>query len=140
MNLYAESSAVLAWLLAEPRAEDVRRRLRDAEHIVTSDLTIIECERALLRAVALQELAEKDAEERRAELRTQASAWHRLRIDGEIVARAAQPFPGHPIRTLDAIHLASALIAATALPDLRLLTLDRRLQDATRALGLVMEP
>jgi uncharacterized protein with PIN domain len=53
VNLYAESSAVLAWLLDEPTAPAVRRLLGEAEVIVASDLTLIECDRVLLRAVAL---------------------------------------------------------------------------------------
>jgi uncharacterized protein with PIN domain len=52
VNLYAESSAVLAWLLDEPTAPAVRRLLGEAEVIVASDLTLIECDRVLLRAVA----------------------------------------------------------------------------------------
>ncbi len=48
MNLYAESSAVLAWLLDEPTAPGVRRLLGEAEVIVASDLTLIECDRVLL--------------------------------------------------------------------------------------------
>ena len=61
MNLYAESSAVLAWLLDEQTAPAVRRLLGEAEVIVASDLTLIECDRVLLRAVALKELTEAEA-------------------------------------------------------------------------------
>ncbi|HXH07107.1 MAG TPA: type II toxin-antitoxin system VapC family toxin [Vicinamibacterales bacterium] len=53
MRLYAESSAVLAWLLDEPDGVTVRERLARAEIVVASDLTLIECERVLLRAGAL---------------------------------------------------------------------------------------
>jgi uncharacterized protein with PIN domain len=59
VTLYAESSAVLAWLPDEPTAPAVRRLLGEAEVIVASDLTLIECDRVLLRAVALKELTEK---------------------------------------------------------------------------------
>ena len=66
MNLYAESSAVLAWLLDESSAADVRRSLASAEIIVASDLTLIECDRVILRAAALGELTEAEAADRRA--------------------------------------------------------------------------
>jgi uncharacterized protein with PIN domain len=49
VNLYAESSAVLAWLLDEQTAPAVRHLLCEAEVIVASDLTLIECDRVLLR-------------------------------------------------------------------------------------------
>lgn len=66
MNLYAESSAVLAWLLDESSAVTVRRHLAASEITVSSDLTLIECDRVLLRAVAHKELTEAEAADRRA--------------------------------------------------------------------------
>ena len=140
MNLYAESSAVLAWLLDENSAADVRRSLTAAEMIVASDLTLIECDRVILRAAALGDLTEAEAADRRAHLTTAASHWQILRVAPEIVERARQPFPGEPIRTLDAIHLASALVARTAIAGLRLLSLDDRVRKAGKKLGLETIP
>lgn len=140
MNLYAESSAVLGWLLDESSAADVRRSLVAAEIIVASDLTLIECDRVMLRAAALGELTEAEAADRRAHLTAAASHWQILRIAPEIVERARQPFPGEPIRTLDAIHLASALVARTAIAGLTLLSLDDRVRKAGKKLGLDVIP
>jgi hypothetical protein len=140
VNLYAESSAVLTWLLDEPAAPAVRRLLGDAEVIVASDLTLVECDRVLLRAVALKELTEADAADRRAHLIAAAAHWQVLRVAGEIVDRARQPFPGDPIRTLDAIHLASLLVARSAVVGLRLLSLDERVRQAAKGLGVAVEP
>lgn len=140
MNLYAESSAVLAWLLDEPSAPEVRRLLGDAEITVASDLTLIECDRVLLRAAALGELTEADAADRRAHVAASAARWHMLRIASEIVDRARQPFPGEPIRTLDAIHLASVLVGRSAVPGLRLLSLDDRVRRAAKGLGVDVVP
>lgn len=42
MNLYAESSAVLAWLLGDEGGSEARERLSAAEMVLTSDLTLIE--------------------------------------------------------------------------------------------------
>ena len=140
MNLYAESSAVLAWLLDESTAPAVRRLLGDAEVIVASDLTLIECDRVLLRAVAVKELTEAEGADRRAHLIAAATHWQVLRIAGEIVDRARQPFPGDPIRTLDAIHLASLLVARSAVVGLRLLSLDTRVRQAAKGLGIAVEP
>lgn len=140
MNLYAESSAVLAWLLDESSAADVRRSLASAEIIVASDLTLIECDRVILRAAALGELTEAEAADRRAHLTSAASHWQILRVAPEIVERARQPFPGEPIRTLDAIHLASALTARAAIMGLMLLSLDDRLRKAGKKLGFGIIP
>jgi predicted nucleic acid-binding protein len=138
--VYAESSAVLAWLLDEPSGPQIRQLLTTAEIIVASDLTLIECDRVVLRAAALGELTEADAADRRAHLTTAAAHWHVLRIGPEMVERARQPFPGEPIRTLDAIHLASALVARSAVAGLEMLSLDDRIRRAAGWVGLRVRP
>jgi PIN domain len=140
VSLYAESSAVLAWLLDEAAGREVRQLLGAAPSVLASDLTLIECDRVLLRAAALGELTEAEAADRRAHLATAASHWHVLRIGPEIVERARQPFPGGPIRTLDAIHLASVLVARSAVAGIALLSLDDRIRKAARRLGLRLRP
>jgi uncharacterized protein with PIN domain len=140
VNLYAESSAVLAWLLDEPAAPEIRRLLGTAAVIVASDVTLIECDRVLLRAAALGELTEADAADRRAHLVAAASQWQVLHIAREVVDRARQPFPAEPIRILDAIHLASALTARAALAGLALLSVDDRVRSAGRKLGFELLP
>ena len=140
MSLYAESSAVLAWLLGEEAGPRVRRLLAAADLVVASDLTIIECDRVLIRAAALGELTEAEGAGRRARLTAAASHWHMLRIHPDVVDRARQPFPGEPVRTLDAIHLASALTARSAVAALELLSLDERIRKAGALLGLPLLP
>jgi predicted nucleic acid-binding protein len=140
VNVYAESSAILAWLLDEASASDVRNVLTASEVVIASDLTLIESDGVLLRAAALGELTEAEAADRRAHLMTAASRWHVLRISPEIVERARQPFPGEPIRTLDAIHLASALVARGTIPGLALLSLDERIRRAAWPLGVRVRP
>lgn len=140
MSLYAESSAVLAWLLDEDAAETVLGLLTAEQLIIASDLTLIECDRALHRAVALKELTEADAADRRAHLATVSSHWTLLRIGAEVVERARQSFSGLSIRTLDAIHLASLLVARSAVPGLTLLSLDTRVRDAAAQLGIELRP
>jgi predicted nucleic acid-binding protein len=108
--------------------------------VVASDLTIVECDRVLHRAAALGDLTEADAADRRAHLATAASHWHVLRIGPEVVERARQSFPGPPIRTLDAIHLASALVARSAIAGLELLSLDERIRRSASMLGVRVQP
>lgn len=140
MSLYAESSAVLAWLMDEEAGAAVRLALADASIVLASDLTIIECDRVLHRAVTLGELTEAEAADRRAHLATATAHWHVLRIGPEVVDRARQPFPGDPVRTLDAIHLASVLVARSAVAGLALLSLDDRLRRVARSLGVKLVP
>lgn len=140
MKIYAESSAVLAWLLGEDAAPIVREVLSKAELILASDLTLLECDRVLIRAVALGEVEEAIAADRRAHLNAAAAHWHLLRLSADIMERARQPFPAEPIRTLDAIHLASALAGRTAVAGVELLSLDDRIRRSGKQLGFRLQP
>ncbi len=73
MRVYVESSAVLAWLLGEPIGDVVLKHLANAEAIFTSAITLLECERALIRARTVEEIAEEGLIDRRRVL-TKASA------------------------------------------------------------------
>jgi uncharacterized protein with PIN domain len=77
VNLYADSSAVLAWLLDEPDGTFVRQTLADAEIVLSSDLTLVECDRVLHRAATLGELTEAEVADRRAYPTRAASHWRR---------------------------------------------------------------
>ena len=44
MNLYAETSAVVSWLLAEESGDSAWSHLTAAASVSTSDLTLIECD------------------------------------------------------------------------------------------------
>lgn len=140
MNIYAESSAVLAWLLGEEVGRRVREVLRRAVLVTASDLTLIECDRVLVRAVTLGEIDEATAADRRAHLNAAAAHWHLWRLSWDIVERARHPFPAEPVRTLDAIHLASALAVHSTVPNVELLSLDDRIRRAGEQLGFRLQP
>jgi hypothetical protein len=140
VSVYAESSAILAWLLDEASGSVIRRELTEATTIFASDLTLIETDRVLLRAAALGELTAAEVADRHAYLVAAAAHWHLLRISPDVVERARQPFPGEPIRTLDAIHLASALLARSTAPGLDVLSLDDRIRKSARLLGIGVRP
>lgn len=139
-SLYVESSGVLTWLLGEPRGEEARSLLSVARRVLTSELTLIECDRALIRAETLGDVLPARRAEITAIFRAAAARWDVLKLDDEVVGRARQPFPKEPIRTLDAIHLASALVARSAVRDLTVLSLDDRIRTASRLLGLDVLP
>lgn len=140
MNIYAESSAVLAWLLGEEDGQRVREVLSRSELVTASDLTLIECDRVLIRAVVLGEIDEARAADRRAHLNAAAAHWHVWRLSADIVDRARRPFPLEPIRALDAIHLASALAMRSVVPGVVLLSLDDRVRRSGQQLGFRLQP
>ena len=140
MILYAESSSVLAWLLGEVNADSVQSDLSSAELVIASDLTLVECDRVLHRGTLTGDLSEADAASRRAILSRATAHWILFRLEGEVIERARRPFPIEPIRSLDALHLATALLVRSLVPDLRLLTLDQRVRDNGAALGFELLP
>jgi len=138
--VYAESSAVLAWLLGQDEGSEVADALRDADGVIASDLTLIECERVLIRAWSSGLLSEAARIDQSSALARAAAHWVRLRVDDGVIERALRPFPIEPVRTLDALHLASALVARSVAPDTRILSLDQRVRDNAARLGLEVLP
>lgn len=138
--VYAESSAVLAWLLGETRGSEVAEVLQDADGVIASDLTLVECERVLIRGWSTGVLSEADRIDQSAVLARTAAHWVRLRVDAEVIDRALRPFPLEPVRTLDALHLASALVARSVAPDTKVLSLDQRVRENAVRLGLEVVP
>ena len=118
----------------------MREVLAGAELVLSSTLTLVECDRVLVRAVAVEGLEEAVAAERRARLRLAVEHWILFDLDPEIVDRARRPFPKEPIRTLDAIHLATAVLGQSLVPDLELLSLDDRVRGAAALMGLSLLP
>jgi predicted nucleic acid-binding protein len=140
VTVYAESSAVVAWLFGEAGGEAVRQALASADRVVASDLTLVECDRVLIRAQVAHAIPEARMATLRARLNAAATHWTLLRLERDVVERARRPFPGEPIRTLDALHLASALVARAALERLDLLSLDQRIRASALQLGFTVLP
>ena len=140
MTLYAESSAVLSWLLGQPLGNAAWRSFQRAESICTSDLTLIEADRTLHRLAVVGKVDFRDAAAVRARLDGVAATWLVHRITPRVVDRSRGEFPREPIRSLDAIHLATALVIRDIHPDLSVLSLDRRVRENAAALGFGVVP
>ena len=73
-------------------------------------------------------------------LATAAEHWAVFAIDGEMTERERRPFPREPLRTLDAIHVATALAIRSLVSELRLLSLDARVRRNAIELGFEVVP
>ncbi len=140
MIAYAESSAVLCWLLGEPREDAVRRLLADAERVVASTLTRLECARALARGVSSGRLGAADELAALQLLEKASASWVTLEMIGRVLDRARARFPHEPLRTLAALHLATAAIFHEAHGKLTMVSLDERIRRNAEALGLSVAP
>lgn len=124
--IYLESSALVKLIAAEPGSSALRAYLAGQKGRVSSQLTRVE----VLRAVRRTDRSELTL--RRAE---QALAIIALTpVDEPVLARAASLEPPR-LRSLDAIHLATAL-SIDGLD--AFVTYDHRLADAAREAGLAV--
>ena len=131
--LYVETSAALRAVLEAGTTPVLERRMAGASLLVTSRLSLVEAARAILRLRALG----RAAEERLADAGRQLDAlWARCdvwELSREVCDLASQLAPAKPLRTLDALHLATYLVARRRIADIELETTDQRLKDAVGA-------
>ena len=134
---YIESSALLAALLERDRA--ALKALQAEGRQVTSALTFAEGARAILRARASGRLT--PAEERAAVrgLRVFERRCFIVAVSDTVLARVGRPFPVEPVRTLDAVHLATAELLGEPPQLVTIVTRDARVSDNARALGYFVE-
>jgi uncharacterized protein len=132
--VYLDTSVVLRIVLGEPQP---LRQWRSIDVAVTSELTRVEGLRTLDRARIRLRLSDSEIAERRADFLELFSAFHLLGLDSRVLVRAAEPFPT-TLGTLDALHLASALLLRQARPELAFATHDRELGEAARAEGFTV--
>jgi predicted nucleic acid-binding protein len=135
-GLYVESSAVLRWILAEPAAETIMERIGAHEHVVSSVLTVVETERALLRFEQQGSLKPAQCAGLAAMFHRAADSWSFLEVTSKIRERAGRSFPVEPLRTLDALHLATALEFLNLYDELTVLSYDQPILANLAALGL----
>jgi predicted nucleic acid-binding protein len=136
MTLYVETSALLSWLFGELEGSKAAEAIDSASAVVTSKLTLLEAQRALVRAGLESGLTEADQGKARRALDDAVSAWELMEITREIYSRASGPFPAEPVRTLDAIHLSTMLVFVYLYRDLSVLSFDERIARNAEALGL----
>ncbi|MFL5435503.1 MAG: PIN domain-containing protein [Myxococcales bacterium] len=137
MIVYVETSALLRYLL--DRDESIAPHLEKAE-VVTSRLTIVEAGRAFARLRQERRREVAALNESRRGLEAFLSACEIAALSDEILLRAAAPFPVEPLRTLDAIHVATAAAWNAAAGFTAVLSTDDRVRDNAKALGLEVLP
>jgi len=138
VTLYVETSAVLRWLFREEGGEGVRARLAAASKVTTSRLTLLETRRVVRRAECEGRITAAQSADLLAVVAQAASTWAVLEVCEEVARRAEDGFPNEPVRTLDAIHLASALFLRQSFPDLEIVSADERIVANAALLGFAV--
>jgi predicted nucleic acid-binding protein len=125
--IYVDTSVVLAHVLAEDRHPPAA--LWD-EVLVGSQLVEYETW-VRVHAAGLDETHHEAVQATLGRIRL-------VSLSGEVLERARDPFPA-PVRTLDALHLAT-VVFLQSLGDVRLATYDTRMTHAALAMGIAIEP
>jgi len=122
--IYLDSSVALAWLLSETRAAPDSMWNDD---VVSSRLLEYE----VWNRIHARQLGRKLGEQTQALL----NRIDFVELTPLVLARAVEPFPV-PVRTLDALHLASVEYVRSLGQSIALASFDQRLNAAARALTI----
>lgn len=133
MIAYVDSSVLLRFILDQPQPLTALLRF---DLRITSLLAEVECLRALESARVRGQLSVEEAADRRRIAYAQLRRMRRLAVSRSVLRRAGETYP-LPVKTLDAIHLASALLVRDREdPDLVFATHDRQLGRVASAMDL----
>jgi predicted nucleic acid-binding protein len=137
-TLYVESSALLRLLLEGDDA--VESAVSEFESFFTSALTLIEVPRALARARREERLNAAQVEQVHRRYAAFVRACGVAEISRTVRVRAALEFPVEPVRSLDAIHLATAVVWSDVLESMVVASSDDRIVRNALALGYQVVP
>ena len=129
-SIYIETSALLRAILEKGTSAGVEKQILEADVLVTSRLSIVECARALLRARTTDRFPEgvlADQERQLSAFWQQCEIWE---VSASVCELAQAVAPTRNLRTLDALHLATFVLARRRIEGLELLTADERLRTA----------
>ena len=134
---YVETSALLRVIL---EGDETMQPLLLAGTCYTSALTFAEARRAIRRARSTGRLDAAGAQSARRRVAEFESWSEVIPIGDDVLRRTAEEFPVEPVRTLDAIHLATMQLLAETLPELDVVSTDDRIRENAEALGIKVAP
>ena len=136
-RLYVETSALLRVLLD---GDAVLRPLLSGGGLFTSSLTFLEAARSVARARREKRLDDRETREVERQLAAFERGCDVLAMEDAVIRRARDEFPEKPVRSLDAIHLASLLVLDEALGEFVVASCDDRVRRNALALGFEVVP
>lgn len=133
MVAYLDSSVLLGYLLL---GEITLKHVQELTRLVSSELLEIECRRVLLRCRMEGRFSDESLIEAMERLDDVLTSLDLLELSPGIKKRSMEAFPIH-VKTLDALHLASALQLAEEIPaeSITVFSHDKSFTLCARALG-----
>ena len=137
MWAYFDTSALVKRYVDEPGRREVQQLLRRHD-CVTSAILPVELRSALRRRVTERTLDSPRVSEILKRVATDRAYWTVIEVGTEALRGAEALVSVHPLRTLDAIHVASAQLFAARLSaiDLIFVSADKRQTEVASAIGL----
>lgn len=117
------------------------RALQVPGDYITSSLTVAECRRAVVRARSAGRISGSQERDALVSIDAFARRCTLVAVADVVLERAGRPFPLEPIRTLDAIHLATLELLEDPPQGggLTVVSRDARIRDNARALGFAVD-
>jgi len=135
MNAYVDTSVLLRVVLGEPERLKIWPKINTP---ISSELIRLECMRTIDRGRIRLGLDDRSVAMQRSAVIETIDTLRLISLDRSILDRATEPFPTS-LGSLDAIHLASALLAREQFEDLILATHDDELGLAAQAVGFPVQ-
>jgi predicted nucleic acid-binding protein len=133
MLLYLDTSCIAKLFLQEPDSLTVRNAVEKADALVTSFISYLEMHSVIARNEREKKFGQAEAKRIRDVFETDWAHYGKVPVDAPILNKGKQLLAEYPLRTLDAIQLASALeISSQATSPLIFLTADKRLEAVAR--------
>ena len=132
-SLYLDTSAVLRAVLENGTSPEVEAKIAAAPVLITSRLALVESSRALHRLRQLGRVSEDRLADAHREIATLWARCELWELTPAVCEMARQVAPAKPLRTLDALHLATFVLAREKIEDLELVTVDQRLREAAES-------
>ena len=133
---YFDTSALVKRYVDEAGRREVLQLLRRYQ-CVTSVVLAVEFRSALRRRVTDRSLEARRVPEILKRFTADREFWALVEVTSEVLDAAERLVAGHPLRTLDAIHVASSqLVAARLASQLTFVSADARQAAAASAVGL----
>jgi uncharacterized protein len=134
---YFDTSALVKRYVDEAGRREVLRLLRRYD-VVASAIVPVELRSALRRRMADGALHEKRVPEILKRLSADRGFWALIDVSREVLSAAEALVSDHPLRALDAVHVASAQLFGDRIgvPDLMFISADLRQTAAASAVGM----
>ena len=124
---------MLRAVLESGTTPELERDIREADVLLISRLARVEAARALLRLRALGLTSEESLADAAREIDALWSRCETWELTPAVCDLASEVSPAKPLGTLDALHLATYLLARRRIAGLELRTTDARLAEAAKA-------